>query len=398
MAINTNDFKIYSEIVEKNMPRINGNNQHKGKTVVAMDIGYSSVKGVSPNKIFKYSSYAKKAPRGLEVIGKVHPHDIQFRDNKTGDVWLVGQAAEALMEQSDVDSTTDASLYARYRYNSDIFKVISSTGLALGLLGTKADNEIYLQTGLPATYKERDSKKLVDALAGYYDMSIKIGNGEWMSFKFNLDESHIGVMEQPQGTLCSAAYSSDGAVSKMGQDILTSNSIILDIGFGTEDIFSIKHGYKNNHDTYSDTGMRAVFEGVIEELSEKYPVNYKIFEFQKFLETGEASYFDVDEFRTETIHFDEILEKKNRQLCEKSIRRLMQEHSNLDGYKYLIVTGGTGESRFEQITEMLKGISTLKVLPGNLNSEELSFSYSNVIGYYMFRHATLSAEIRKSEQ
>lgn len=395
--INTKAFKTRSEIIEKKLPRINGNNQYKGKTIVALDIGYSGVKGASPNRVFTFPSYAKKTPRDLDVVGKVRPSDIQLRNDKTGECWLVGQAAETMMDQVDIESTTDASLYTRYRYDSEVFKVLAMTGMALGLWGTGSGNDIYLQTGLPATYKDRDEGKIVSALCGDYAVSIKVGSGDWVPFQFTLDENHIDVMEQPQGTLCATAYD-NGVVSQMGKDILRSNSIILDIGFGTEDIFSIRSGYKNAHQTYSDTGMRAVFEAVIKQLQadhKNYALETKIFELQRYMENGEVPYFDADEFQMHNLPFADILEEKNREICDKSIRRLMQDYGNLVGYNYLIVTGGTGESRFEQIKEMLSGLPTLQVLPGNLNTQDLAFSYSNVMGYYMLRHAKLAAEVRK---
>lgn len=395
--INTKAFKTRSEIIEKKLPRINGNNQYKGKTIVALDIGYSGVKGASPNRVFTFPSYAKKTPKDLDVVGKVRPSDIQLRNDKTGECWLVGQAAETMMDQVDIESTTDASLYTRYRYDSEVFKVLAMTGMALGLWGTGSGNDIYLQTGLPATYKDRDEGKIVSALCGDYAVSIKVGSGDWVPFQFTLDENHIDVMEQPQGTLCSTAYD-NGVVSQMGKDILRSNSIILDIGFGTEDIFSIRSGYKNAHQTYSDTGMRAVFEAVIKQLQadhKNYALETKIFELQRYMENGEVPYFDADEFQMHNLPFADILEEKNREICDKSIRRLMQDYGNLVGYNYLIVTGGTGESRFEQIKEMLSGLPTLQVLPGNLNTQDLAFSYSNVMGYYMLRHAKLAAEVRK---
>lgn len=395
--INTKAFKTRSEIIEKKLPRINGNNQYKGKTIVALDIGYSGVKGASPNRVFTFPSYAKKTPKDLDVVGKVRPSDIQLRNDKTGECWLVGQAAETMMDQVDIESTTDASLYTRYRYDSEVFKVLAMTGMALGLWGTGSGNDIYLQTGLPATYKDRDEGKIVSALCGDYAVSIKVGSGDWVPFQFTLDENHIDVMEQPQGTLCATAYD-NGVVSQMGKDILRSNSIILDIGFGTEDIFSIRSGYKNAHQTYSDTGMRAVFEAVIKQLQadhKNYALETKIFELQRYMENGEVPYFDADEFQMHNLPFADILEEKNREICDKSIRRLMQDYGNLVGYNYLIVTGGTGESRFEQIKEMLSGLTTLQVLPGNLNTQDLAFSYSNVMGYYMLRHAKLAAEVRK---
>lgn len=392
----TESYKTRSEIIERKMPRVNGNNQYKAKTIVALDIGYSSVKGASPNRVFMFPSYCKKASKDLEVIGKVRPEDIQFRDNTTGEIWLVGQSAQALMTQTDVAATTDISLYTRYRYKSENFKVWALTGMCLGLWGTGAGNEIFLQTGLPAEYKARDTKPLIDALVGDYDVSVKVGNNDWVDFKFSLDADHIDVMEQPKGTLCSVVYD-DGVLTDLGKQIMGANSMILDIGFGTEDIFPIRTGYKEPSKTYPDTGMRATFEAVISDLIQNYPIDIKIFEFQKYLEEGKASYFDNNDFRVYDIDFTEQLVKANTELCDKSLKRMLQEYANMMDYQYLIVTGGTGESRYKQIEEFFKTFK-VTVLPGNLNTKDLSFQYSNVIGYYMFRHAKHSAEAKKAMQ
>lgn len=395
MNTRTNAFKTRSEILDRKMPCVPGNNQYRGKTVVALDGGYSSLKGVSPERLFIFPSYAKRIERELETVAAVKGFDIQYRDNQTGEIWLVGQSAMALMNKDDLDSTTDASLYTRYRYNSDVFRVIMATGLAIGCIGA-GDNEIFLQTGLPAAYKDRDEGKIIDALSGSYDISLKLGAREWINFKFDMPRDHVFVMEQPQGTLCACAYGADGP-TKMGLDLLKSNTIIYDIGFGTEDIFSIRSGYKNGHQTYSDTGMRSVFDEMLKALSRDYPIETKIFELQNFLESGKLPVFNPDTLSLEEIEFANVLEQKNRELCEKSVRRLLQDYDNLIGYKYLIVTGGTGECRYEQIKDMLKGIPSLTVLPGNLSYPDVAFSYSNVLGYYAFRLAKLKRLEAKGE-
>ena len=397
--MDTQKFKTRSEINERKMPRINGNNQYKGKTVIALDGGYSSVKGAGPLRVFTYPSYAKKAPIDLEVVGKLQPNDILLKDKTTNQTWLVGRAAETLMDQSDLDSTTDASLYTRYRYDSDMFRIIMTAGLAIGLWGTTEGAELYLQTGLPSTYKDRDTDKLISVLQGNYDISIKIGQSAWTDFKFYLPKENIFVMEQPQGTLCSVALKEDIESTKYG-DIMSSNTLILDVGFGTEDLFSIRSGFKNSHQTYSDTAMKAVFEEVIKEMKRNYPDcpdDFKIFEFQNYLETGKASYFDPTEFKMNYIDFSSILERVNQELCEKSIMRLMQDYQNLKNYKYLVVTGGTGESRFDYIKQKLSAISTLTVLPGNINNSDLPYIYSNVMGYYIFRHKSVAKAFAKEQ-
>lgn len=393
----TNDFKTKNEIIEKMMPKINGNNQFKSKTILAMDGGFSGVKGVSPNKLFAFPSYAKKAPSNFSIVGKMNDNDLLFRNNKTGDVWLVGRTGEELMDKSDVEGTEDDFIYTRYRYGSEMYKVLMSTGFALGLYKLSTDTELYLQTGLPSEYM-RDEKKLKASLVGDYDISLKIGNRDWADFKFSLDEDHIDVMEQPRGTLNGIVYDM-GKVSKMAVDILNSNVIVWDIGFGTEDIFSFKNHVSTGHKTYTDTAMKSVFEETINKLCEKHDdldIDVKIFELQKYLEEGHVPFFNVDTYKMEYLPFGDMLEQSNKELCDKSIDRLMKAYDNMKDYQCLVVTGGTGESRIKMVQEKLSGLQKLRVIPGNVNTPDISCIYSNVIGYYMYRHAKLMSEMKKA--
>lgn len=393
-------FKTRSEIIPRKMPKINGNNQYKGRTIVALDGGYSSVKGASSERVFIYPSFAKPVPSGFEILGNVDDSHILFKDNNTQKLWLIGQAAENLMDQNDLDSITDASIYTRYRYDSPMYKALMATGLGIGLIGTPEGNEVFLQTGLPSEYKRTDSPKLIAALSGDYDISIKVGSKQWHRFKFSLDAAHISVMEQPHGTLCSVTYK-NGELTDFGVKVMAANSIILDVGFGTEDIFPIQKGDKIISQTFSDTAMKAVFNGVIsrvKEENEDMALDVKIYELQNYLESGEIPYFDITTFKMSYIPFGDILDEVNHELCEKSIMRLMQGYQNMQKYQYLIVTGGTGESRFEQIKQKLSVIPTLTVVPGNTNTPDLSCTYSNVIGYYMLRYASLMRDMKKATE
>lgn len=387
------DYKTKSFLFNRSMSRINGNNQHLSKTVVAIDCGYSAVKGVTANIAFQFPSYAKKVAGELEAVVNGDNFNYQLRNNKTGEYWLVGNLAEDMQNTLDIEGTTDSSVYSRYRYNSPMYNALMSVGIGLALLNkddTKAETEeIYLQCGLPATYKDRDTNALIDAIAIDYDFSLKVGANPWATFKFTIPKDHAFVMEQPQGTLCSIGYGMD---KDLGKDILHSNSLILDIGFGTEDIFSIRSGFKNSHSTEVDTAMKSVFDEVVNQLKKEYPIEIKTFEIQKYLKLGKIPYFDCLTNTYECIP-EEVLanaiEKANRTLCDKSINRLISENNHLIDYKYLIVTGGTGESRFEQIKEKLSGLTSLTVLAGNHGDPSLPFTFSNVLGYYTFRYMKL---------
>ena len=197
-------------------------------------------------------------------------------------------------------------------------------------------------------------------------------------------------MEQPRGTLANIVYDKDGHIIPEKKDILNSNTIIMDDGFGTEDIFAFLSGsnIKDDHPrqkTYTDTAMKAVFEAVVVRINEKYDTAFKVFELQKFLKRGTIPVLDrtQDAIATTEVKFIEMLEEYNRKLCTKSIHRLLDDYDNLLDYNYLIITGGTGESRIEQVRDMLKGLTHLHVLLGNEADPTLSTIYSNVRGYYM---------------
>lgn len=387
------DFKTKSMVIDRSMSKMNGNNQHLSKIVIGIDCGYSSVKGVTADKAFQFPSYAKRVDGELEAVVNGSEFAYQLRNNKTGEYWLVGQLAEDMQNDLDVEGTTDASVYGRYRYNSPMYNAITSVGFGIALSGKDLTSEprveIFAQFGLPATYKDRDSGVLLDAVATDYDFSLKVGTNPWENFKFTLDTDHAFVMEQPQGTLCSIGYGPD---KELGRDVLKNNSLILDIGFGTEDGFSIRSGYKNDHFTETDTAMKSVFAEAVNRIKKEYPVEIKTFEMQKYLKLGKIPYYDYLNGTYSCVPetaLEKAIEDANRTLCEKSVKRLMEANNHLIDYKYLIVTGGTGESRFEQIKAMLEGLTSLKVLPGNYGDSSLPFTFSNVLGYYTFRYMKL---------
>lgn len=385
------NFKTRTEIKPITMPRVLGNNQHKRRYIVALDGGYSSVKGLSENVYCCFPSYAKQVS-GIDVVGRLNPTDLILTDHKTGEMWVVGAYAENAMNHMDVQSTTDDSLYTRYRYKSAIYHAIMTTGLGVTLFHADLDENttICVQTGLPSGYVKKDAKDLRDVLAGDYDFTLRIGDKS-KDFKFRLEPENIGIMEQPRGTLANIVYDKDGHIIPEKKEILNSNTLILDIGFGTEDIFSILSGsnIKDNRSTktctYTDTAMKAVFEAVASDINSEYETEFKVFELQKFLKRGTIPVLDRsgDVIATKEIEFISMLEEYNNKLCKKSINRLLDDYDSLLDYNNLIVTGGTGESRIEQIRTMLSGLGHLTVLLGNEADPSLSAIYSNVRGYYM---------------
>lgn len=313
-------------------------------------------------------------------------------DNIKNETWVVGEMAETLIDDIDVSNTTDASLYSRYHLQNPIYIATMTAGLAICLMDMDLTNtQVYVQTGLPCEYLD-DSDELKEVLTGHYDVTIKIGNDEEKRVIFDLKKDAINVMEQPKGTMISAVYDNHGQPLADRIGILRQNTLIVDIGFGTEDLFSIKSSVNNKQNTYSDTAMKSVFENTIKDINDEKHTNFKIFEFQKYLEDGVIPIFIRGKGNIrphiEPYDFTELLNKNNKELCEKSINRILYEYDNLIKYNYLIVTGGTGESRFDMIEDALSGL-TVTVIKGNENAPDLPFVFSNVRGYYMSAYLRL---------
>ena len=80
---------------------------------VALDIGYSSVKGFSQNAVFSFPSFARKSTGRFVAIGDPAPQDILYRDEQG--VWNVGASALAALSSDDRNDSLD-TLFGRNRY------------------------------------------------------------------------------------------------------------------------------------------------------------------------------------------------------------------------------------------------------------------------------------------
>lgn len=68
--------------------------------VIGLDIGYSAVKGICPNKIFSFPSYARRIPADRDRMKGYADTDIRYRD-KDG-IWAVGTLAYDEVVASEV--------------------------------------------------------------------------------------------------------------------------------------------------------------------------------------------------------------------------------------------------------------------------------------------------------
>ena len=89
--------------------------------VIALDIGYSAVKGISQNGLWCFPSYAKRIPSDRESLGAPNSSDIRYKDNN-GNYWVVGNLAYNEATMDDVHDSV-AEHYGRHWMLSEEYRI-----------------------------------------------------------------------------------------------------------------------------------------------------------------------------------------------------------------------------------------------------------------------------------
>lgn len=378
--MSSKEFKTRTEI--KN--RVNAGSEKNW--VMGLDIGYSAVKLFCANKAAVFPSYARKINENSLVLKEASETDIRYRD-KDG-VWVIGNLAYEKVNASEaVDSETE--LFSRNRYYSPMFKVISRTGLAIGLMantfGNPQGKNIKVQTGLPPKYMN-DANVLKESLAGHHEFELKVGKAPWQKFNFTLATDDIYVMPQPLGSLVSASTNREGKQVPEARNYFSADEVVIfDPGCGTLDDYTVRNGSVDDWNTFSKLGMHEVFARTCDDICKAYGREILVPELQNYLTSGEVKVVvDKREMKREIRSFEGILEENSKKVCLEAIEQMKSVHNYFDSCDYIIATGGTYDAWAPIFNAVFKDMDGLKIVPGNINDPELSNIYSNVRGYYFY--------------
>lgn len=399
MSIRTQDFRT------KTVYKPTKNISVDGKWPIGLDIGYSGVKGFSPNAIFAFPSFAKNLGKNPTFYGEPDEDEILYRDDETKEIWRVGRNAEKMISERDT-SNSQLELYGRDRYYTQMYTVIARAGIALGCLNNEcgdyiADNEIVIQTGLPPAYKEADTGAITDVFADNHKFSIKTGRTRgYVSFNLNIERKNVRVMSQPEGTLMSIALDNNAKSLKGANRYFTSNIIFFDAGFGTFDLFDITSGTVHSKESFSDFGMRAVLEECCKKIYEEKGVVVRPQVMQNILERGEITIQKRGRgtFASHTEPIADALEAASNEVCKRAVNKVIDTYAGLIDYKYLVLTGGTAAAWLDELKETFSQVQHLTIIPGNINCPDLDMIFCNVRGYYLYVVSALDREAKVHKQ
>ena len=358
---------------------------------LALDIGYSGVKGMSPNASYCFPAFARETDSS--IIGNPSASDITYSD-ETGRQWFVGALAQSQLRAND---TTDSSstLYERNRYFSPMFLVLARVGMALGLKsndhGMPDSSNIYFQTGLPPAYLAGDSPLLMDALEGRHVFSIKCGKGDWQEYDITLNRNNMHILEQPMGAVFSASKLDDGSTvpGPGGRPIVNERILVLDGGFGTLDTISIFNRYlENNMNSFSGLGMKGVLGMFRDSLLNQHGIEVSVHAMQQALSDGYIVKTNKREHTQEKMPIFDLLSECNRAICLQAMDRIDAAYDFLSAHRFLLLAGGTCAAWKEIIEERYAGMTNLGIISADQN-DNLGPVFSNVRGYYLYRALSL---------
>lgn len=374
--MDTKKFRTRQEFCAKQNP--------KGKDyIIGLDAGYSGMKGFYENGYFCFPSFVKKL-KG-DIIGGASANDILYRDNSTGEMYMIGRTAQDMISSGDTNDT-DGEMFARKRYSTKSFRVLCHTAVALALQGRKDNREPIIQTGLPSSYLNEDANALKKALQIPADFSLRVGEGRWQDFTLKLAPDRIFCdMPQPAGSLYSVLIQNDGKYINDAKAYLYENILVMDIGFGTFDFYGLKNRVVECKESIDEIGMREVMLHTSKKIMEKTNEDIRIQALQKVMETGKVVSVDEEELRTEEISIAPLLQDACSEVFAEAFERAKGITNAFRDYRRIIITGGTGEAWYDQMKAAFANMKTAQIIPGNVN-DHLPFIYSNVRGYYLYRY------------
>ena len=353
---------------------------------IAIDIGYSSTKVMSPNSNSVFPSYAKKVAYGTadKALKNVGTSAIAYRD-ENGNEYFVGQ--NALDDASETDGSA-SMLYSRDRYLKPEFLVLIRVALGLACMEGREPapqvDKIAIATGLPPAFLAEDSELLKEAMQGEHCFSLKVGNDSWREYQLTIgDHSDFVVMDQPMGTLYSISADMNGGQVPEARKYFSSSLVIFDPGFGTLDLFSIKNGFIKGSSSRDDLGMRAVLEKTGQLLKEK-GVSKSVHNITAALPKGYVTSLDRRSHSNKAIDFSAELEAASKSICNQALDFLDVSYNYLEDVDYLVVTGGTGAAWEKMIRNRYKDMDTLSIVMGNASDPGFDMIMANVRGYYMY--------------
>lgn len=355
----TQNFRVGTEWIA----RENGN--HPNFHIIGGDFGNSANKTWGPHGMSRFPGYAVRMGRSAQVLSP-RPSTIQIEDLDAGVRWLVGEQAQEQLSARD-KSVSEEEQYSRYRWRSPMFRplVMASLGSSFRDKGEQ-HKRVILQTALPDNEMREDRSEYREVLSGRFRFRLKKGDGDFREFDIEILRDDIYVMEQARATLFSACMDSAMNATPDRDRIMSRDTLVMDGGFGTLNVYPFRAGVIMRGSSYRDLGMEQVLHDTCERFHAQYGVQVPVPAMQRYLAKGTIRVPLKGKRGAKEQPFGDILEAASKEVCLKALDRIDQSFSFAE-YENVILGGGTCAAWEGYIREWLKEYEGLTVIPAGRN-------------------------------
>ncbi len=374
------------------------------KWTIGIDVGYSAVKVYAPNKVFSFPTFALESEiRDISLITR-NSGAIRYR-NAHDIVYEVGGRAISIANDNEVYEN-EAIMYGRQWYSNTTYQVCLEAALALAIMSNNVraykGEPIYVASGLPSKFIS-DQEVLKALIEGHHSFDIvPPGETEWKHFDFDIVSASI--MEQPLGALWSALYDDSAHLTSDANDLINSNILIFDAGFGTLDLFGIVDCGNKFTSTHANCGMKEVYKLTVNDIKKQCGKEIPIPLLYKYLNDGKITFLklknngkgikninDHNNLVSTVQEFSDILERNSRFIAERAVSIASSETDQLSNYKYVLLAGGSTAAWNQFLQTTFKEFGK-HVIHAGRNNRNLDAIFSIVRGYYMNLLALIKLE------
>jgi len=358
---------------------------------IAVDPGFDSMKVIANGTVFKFpfnvieTDERKMSDYGLR-------DDFMLYQDMDGTTYRVGQYAREMVfdNKAKVDS-----FYTEERFVSEQFQVGLNTAIALaieknGLAGVQDKLDIHIMVALPHGCRDKYTPTIVGAASGVHKFKLRCGKGKDKTYRYNIEKKNIHTVSQTIAAILGETSDDFGNVDENRFFYLSNGpTLVLDGGYYTMGMVVVSRGGSvDETKTESDTkhAMSNVNQLVADAIKDKRPdINHYTIEYLLGKDNGIIRYMENGKAAALNLH--ELRQEKVEEVCNSLIAYLNDKYNNLLDFKYVLVTGGTGATFYQQLLKYYSAAGLLDnehllLTTGMLDGKTNPVEFAIAVGAY----------------
>lgn len=300
--------------------------------------------------------YVKSIVNGTEIKVKSvvgEGKKLQFRDMNMNsyedDYSCILQGKEYFISDLAIKQS-DSVLHSLKpdRFDSDSARVLLNSALGLGYKGQSTATRFV--TGLPVSHYSNYKNALYDLMMEEHDYEI-CSRGSQI-YKGVISPIDTIIVPQPFGAAMDLLLDNEGNI--VDKKLASKTIAIIDIGFGTSDIYVMESLSTTERMTFSsNTAVNHSYSLIANKLQDKFDVLYPLYKIEDVVQAGKLKKYG------KTYSTAKISQWAFNSTAKQLVSEIYNKWRNCQDIDLIYVTGGGGAAMYEYMEPEFPNISLL---------------------------------------